>query len=143
MRGSSSPNPCGPSWQQVRPGDRVLIVRGASLHSTTDSQGSGREWLSSQLRSLGAQVELVGVYSRQCPAATPALQERLAAHCAARDLWLFSSSEAIAHLQQLLPRTGLEPPARWPPHPHRRHGTRRGLAMFWNVSLMWKVCLRR
>ena len=42
---------------QIRPGDRVLIVRGASLHSTTDSQGSGREWLSSQLRSLGAQVE--------------------------------------------------------------------------------------
>lgn len=88
---------------QIRPGDRVLIVRGASLHSTTDGQGSGREWLSSQLRSLGAQVELVGVYSRQCPAATPALKERLAAHCAARDLWLFSSSEAIAHLLQLCP----------------------------------------
>ena len=88
---------------QIHPGDRVLIVRGASAHSTGDSRGSGREWLSSQLRSQGAQVELVGVYSRQCPVATPALLERIAAHCAARDLWLFSSSEAIAHLLQLCP----------------------------------------
>jgi uroporphyrinogen-III synthase len=88
---------------QIQAGDRVLIVRGASAHSSKDPQGSGREWLARQLRQQGAAVELLGVYRRQCPAATPALLEAIAGHCRSRSLWLFSSSEAIGHLQQLCP----------------------------------------
>jgi uroporphyrinogen-III synthase len=88
---------------QVQPGDRVLIVRGASALAGSLPQGSGREWLAAQLRAAGAQVELVGVYGRQSPAATPALQARIAQLCADDVLWLFSSSEAIAHLRQIAP----------------------------------------
>lgn len=98
-------------WQQVAgqitAGDCVLIVRGASQSgsaTTAVAQGSGREWLAAQLRSQGASVELVGVYQRQPPALTTALQQHIAAHCQACSLWLFSSSEAIAHLQQLSPQ---------------------------------------
>lgn len=88
---------------QLQAGDRVLIVRGASTHSATDPQGSGREWLASQLRQQGVVVELLGVYTRQCPEATPGLLDSISAHCDARSLWLFSSSEAITHLQKLYP----------------------------------------
>ncbi|WP_370681235.1 uroporphyrinogen-III synthase [Comamonas sp. GB3 AK4-5] len=88
---------------QIQAHDQVLIVRGASAHSQADVQGSGREWLARQLRQQGAQVELVGVYARQCPAATPALLDAIASHCNTHNLWLFSSSEAVVHLQQLCP----------------------------------------
>lgn len=74
---------------QVRPGDRVLIVRGL---------GSGREWLAEQIRAAGGTVDFVAAYQRSAPKFTA---EQLAlAQAAAHDgsLWLFSSSEAIAHL---------------------------------------------
>ena len=104
-------------WQnvhdQVRAGDHVLIVRGASpagspaysgSASTTALQGAGRDWLAARLREAGAEVELLAVYERQLPAWTP-LQHDLARQAASDgSLWLFSSSEAVANLQQLLPR---------------------------------------
>lgn len=89
---------------QIRPGDRVLIVRGASQDAPGGPQGSGREWLAQQLRSQGASVDLLGVYARQCPAATPGLTAAIEASCQAASLWLFSSSEAIAHLRQIMPQ---------------------------------------
>lgn len=104
-------------WQnvhdQIRAGDRVLIVRGASpagspsysgSTSATALQGAGRDWLAARLREAGAEVELLAVYERQLPAWTP--QQHDLARQAASDgsLWLFSSSEAVANLQQLLPR---------------------------------------
>lgn len=89
---------------QIRPGDRVLIVRGASSQAPAGLQGSGREWLAQCLRTQGAQVDLLGVYARQCPAATAALTSAIAASCQAASLWLFSSSEAIAHLCQIMPQ---------------------------------------
>lgn len=62
----------------------------------------GRDWLIQRLRESGAQVDLLPVYRRGAPALTPAaLQEAIAAP----GLWLFSSSEAIANLQQLAPAT--------------------------------------
>lgn len=93
---------------QIRMHDRVLIVRGASQGvpsaPSLHVQGSGREWLSRQLQAQGAQVTLVGVYARQCPPATPALLTALTQHVQdPATVWLFSSSEAIAHLQQLMP----------------------------------------
>ncbi|WP_039049100.1 uroporphyrinogen-III synthase [Comamonas thiooxydans] len=105
-------------WQnvhgQVRPGDRVLIVRGTSPAtapvadnagmSIPSTQGAGRDWLATRLREAGAEVELLAVYERQLPVWTA--QQLDLARQAASDgsLWLFSSSEAVANLQQLLPQ---------------------------------------
>ncbi|MEX8191762.1 uroporphyrinogen-III synthase [Comamonas guangdongensis] len=99
-------------WQnvhaQIHPGDRVLIVRGASpapasVAPTISTQGAGRDWLAARLREAGAEVELLAVYERQLPQWTP--QQLELARQAASDgsLWLFSSSEAVANLQQILP----------------------------------------
>ena len=97
-------------WQsvqsQVRAGDRVLIVRGDSpapeIH-TPSTQGAGREWLAARLREAGAQVELLAVYQRLLPEWTPEQRDLARAAAADGSLWLFSSSEAVANLQQLLP----------------------------------------
>ncbi|MCO8250784.1 uroporphyrinogen-III synthase [Comamonas thiooxydans] len=105
-------------WQnvhgQVRTGDRVLIVRGTSPATAPvagnagmpipSTQGAGRDWLAARLREAGAEVELLAVYERQLPPWTA--QQLDLARQAASDgsLWLFSSSEAVANLQQLLPQ---------------------------------------
>jgi uroporphyrinogen-III synthase len=99
-------------WQQVhsqmQPGDRVLIVRGDSVApdgtSVLDNdQGVGREWLAEHLRQSGAQVDFVVAYQRGAPVWMPA--QRALARSAAMDgsIWLFSSAEALGHLQNLLP----------------------------------------
>lgn len=93
---------------QVRPGDKVLIVRGDSVApdgtSVLDNdQGVGREWLAERLRQSGAQVDFVVAYQRGAPVWTSA--QRALAQTAAMDgsVWLFSSAEALGHLQALLP----------------------------------------
>ncbi|WP_348756250.1 uroporphyrinogen-III synthase [uncultured Aquincola sp.] len=86
-------------WVQLRPrvqaGDRVLIVRG----------DGGRDWLADILRAHGAQVEFLQAYRRGAPRLSPAEQAQLQAALAdpAAHLWLFSSGEAIGHLQTLAP----------------------------------------
>lgn len=88
-------------WQrvrgQVRPGGRVLIVRGA------DGQGrpGGRDWLAQQLREAGLQVEVVASYCRTLPHWQPGQQAL--AHAAQGAWWLFSSSEAVSNLGLCLP----------------------------------------
>lgn len=84
---------------QVRPGDRVLLVRGAD---SAGESGSGRDWLADTFRSAGAQVQTVAAYVRVLPAMSDA-QLREAVSGAAGGAWLFSSSQAIANLQVLLP----------------------------------------
>jgi uroporphyrinogen-III synthase len=76
-------------WQ----GRRVLIVRGQGT-----AAAPGRDWLAQQLLAAGAQVDFVAVYQRRAPVFTAPQRQLLAA--AARDgsVWLFSSSEAVAHL---------------------------------------------
>ena len=92
---------------QIQPSDRVLIVRGSQNTDMATAQvrenGQGREWLAEQLREAGALIDYLAVYERRPPGLTPAA--RAIAQTAANDgtLWLFSSSEAIANLQQLLP----------------------------------------
>ncbi|RQO80032.1 uroporphyrinogen-III synthase [Acidovorax sp. FJL06] len=97
-------------WQQVgpqvRPGDRVLIVRGRSatpegVHENT--QGTGRDWLARQIEAAGGQVEFVVVYERGAPRFSA--DEVALAQQAAQDgsVWLLSSSEAVAHLAEALP----------------------------------------
>lgn len=87
---------------QVGPGDRVLVVRGASA-GEPPGPGQGRGWLAAQIHAAGGQVDFVVAYERGAPAFDA--QQQALARRAAHDgtLWLFSSSEAIAHLGQALP----------------------------------------
>ncbi len=95
-------------WQQVgpqlAPGDRVLIVRGHSGGVHDVQQGTGRDWLARQIESTGASVDFVVAYQRCAP--TFDAQQTALAQQAAHDgsLWLLSSSEAVAHLAEALPR---------------------------------------
>ncbi|MCW5257003.1 uroporphyrinogen-III synthase [Verminephrobacter aporrectodeae subsp. tuberculatae] len=94
-------------WQQVapqiRPGDRVLIVRGRSRGAEDAVQGTGRDWFACQIEAAGGQVECVVAYERSAPRLGAA--QRALAQQAAQDgsLWLLSSSEAVAHLAAALP----------------------------------------
>lgn len=91
-------------WQQVapqvRPGDRALIVRGGDAAGTS----SGRDWLADQLGAAGAYVDLVVAYRRQAPEFNDAQLQEAREAAAAGDVWLFSSSQAIAHLRSALPQ---------------------------------------
>lgn len=88
---------------QVRPGDRILIVRGrsAGVHET---QGSGRDWLARQIEAAGGHVDFVVAYERGAPqlSADDLALARQASHNGS--LWLLSSSEAVAHLVEALPQ---------------------------------------
>lgn len=92
---------------QVQPGQSVLIVRGNDAshegESPSDSRGAGRDWLGEQLKAQGAHVQWLAAYERRAPAWSAA--QRTAAQQAAQDgsVWLFSSSQAIGHLADLLP----------------------------------------
>lgn len=85
-------------WQ----GQRVLIVRGQSA-AAEPAGGAGRDWLARQLAAAGALPEFVAVYRRAAPQFSA--QQLVTLREAASDgsVWLFSSSEAVAHL----------PPADW------------------------------
>jgi uroporphyrinogen-III synthase len=90
-------------WLQVRsqvaPGSRVLVVRGGDA----EGAAAGRDWLAEQLHGAGAAVEIVVAYLRRAPVWSEA-QCQLARDAAGADsAWLFSSSQAIAHLRALLP----------------------------------------
>lgn len=77
-------------------GRRVLLLRGEG----------GRDWLADRLREQGAAPILsFHVYRRCCPVLLPDEQALLAHILAAPQdhVWLFSSAEAIGHLQSLAP----------------------------------------
>lgn len=81
----------GQDWR----GRRVLVVRGED----------GRDWLADQWQSRGARLEFVAAYRRRLPQPDDAqralLQQVLAAPSA--NAWVFSSSQAIDHLQAWVP----------------------------------------
>lgn len=99
-------------WQVVKtqalPHRRVLVVRGtsAAVDSETPNRprdGTGRNWLATQLGACGCSVEFLSVYARTLPdwsAEQLALARQASEH---GHVWLFSSSEAVRHLAQLLP----------------------------------------
>lgn len=87
------------------PGDCVLIVRGGD--STDPTQGTGRQWLAAQITACAANVQFAPVYERRPPSPTPELLARLRTIHAQSAVWLFSSSECISHLLDLLPATWL------------------------------------
>lgn len=83
---------------QVQPGKRVCIVRGGDAWG----QPAGRDWLARTLTDAGAQVDTVLAYRRLPPHADAAWRAGVQEAVAARDVWLFSSSEAVAHLREAL-----------------------------------------
>ena len=91
---------------QVRTGDRVLVVRGSDSESSPASatgRGNGREWLAQQLADAGAAVDFVVAYQRRMPDAARFDAAAVRAAVQAGDVWLFSSSAAVANLCALLP----------------------------------------
>ena len=99
-------------WQlvhtQVQPGDKVLIVRGNSLAAdgslaVENDSGVGRDWLAQHLLAAGAQVDFVVAYQRGAPIWAAAQREVAVVGATDRSVWLFSSAEALGHLQSLLP----------------------------------------
>ncbi len=91
-------------WQrvqpQIKPGKRVLILRGQDVGTPNAS----RDWLAKQIVSAGGQVELASAYQRSAPQwdadrCAAAVQLAAPAH-----VWVFSSAQAIGHLHQLLPQ---------------------------------------
>jgi uroporphyrinogen-III synthase len=77
--------------RQVRAADRVLIVRGGDAHG----QASGRDWLADHVVAAGGRVDTAVSYRRAAPQLG---EDERALATAADGVWLFSSSEAIAHL---------------------------------------------
>lgn len=103
-------------WQQVsgqiKPGERLLIVRGAgSDRPEFSANGSGRDWLATQLNGAGVSVEFCATYQRTRPRFTAAEVEKIE-HWINGDeaqgaIWLFSSSESITNLVAALPGRSL------------------------------------
>ncbi|MBC5768353.1 uroporphyrinogen-III synthase [Ramlibacter albus] len=85
--------------EQARAGSRVLIVRGGD----GDAEGRGRDWLAQQLERQGVAVETVASYVRAAPRWSQ-LECEQALALARSGVWLFSSSQAIANLRNLLPQ---------------------------------------
>lgn len=97
---------------QLRPGQRILIVRGASQDAPAPSSpesaghalaGHGRDWLIQQCLAAGAQVQACVAYERRAPASTPSSPGWIRTATGPGCVWLFSSSEALAHLNKLAP----------------------------------------
>jgi uroporphyrinogen-III synthase len=94
-------------WQhvrhQVRAQHSVLIVRGSD-GTDESAAGQGRDWLGQQLQALGVQVQWLAAYVRCVPEWNEA--QRQLAQAASHDgsVWLFSSSQALTHLVQRMPR---------------------------------------
>lgn len=81
---------------QIRPGSRLLLVRGGS--SAAQAGGAGRNWLAQQVLAAGGSIDFVVAYERRAAcldAAQLALVQRAASD---GTLWLLSSAEALAYL---------------------------------------------
>ena len=95
-------------WRVVQtnlgPDRPVLLLRGSDGDKPASAdEGIGRDWLIKQLEGAGIGVDNVAVYQRHVPVWDASQQAR--ARTAAQDgsIWLFSSSQSISHLAQLLP----------------------------------------
>ena len=97
---------------QLQAGQRLLIVRGLSrdgLDATPRPAaqaapvpglpGNGRDWLIHQCEDAGVQVQACVAYERRAPSLDALALSLLQAGTARGSVWLFSSSEAIDHLQ--------------------------------------------
>jgi uroporphyrinogen-III synthase len=91
---------------QVRAGSRILIVRGLSVgapHGASAAVGNGRDWLIRQCEAAGAWVDGCVAYERRPPVLGEGDAQRMLEATKVGSVWLFSSSEALAALQDLSP----------------------------------------
>ena len=88
---------------QIRPGRRVLIVRGANAQQTKG--GNGRDWLAAQIMAAGGEVEFVAAYERTGSRLASGGKDLAQRAASDGTLWFFSSSEAIQNLARELPQT--------------------------------------
>ena len=84
---------------RLQPGQRVLIVRGADARG----QLAGRDWLALRLQDAGLDVLQCAAYARRLPVWTDVRRGQAQTALAQGAWWLFSSSEAVRHLQVLWP----------------------------------------
>ena len=107
-------------------GRRALVVRGEE----------GRDWLAGTLRARGAEVEFLAAYRRSPPQCDDAGRAVLddALRDPAASLWLFSSSEAVAHLRALAPAADWSRSAAAASHPRIAQAAR--AAGFGRVDLV-------
>lgn len=91
-------------WSQVqtrvRPGWRVLIVRGntGASDEADAAKGVGRDWLAARLAEKAARVEFVVAYERRAPVLGANALALVQVAAADGSVWLFSSSEAVTNL---------------------------------------------
>ena len=86
---------------QVKSGDKVLIVRGRSV-DVKDAAGAamnGRPWLADQLTTSGVQIDFVVSYERSAPVFDAVELALMAQATMDKSVWLLSSSEALANLR--------------------------------------------
>lgn len=96
---------------QVRPGHRLLLVRGLSqtaadappTPATAGQQGHGRDWLAQRCQAQGGAVVYGVAYQRRAPVWDAARCAQALQALQDGSVWLLSSSEALAHLAALLP----------------------------------------
>jgi len=98
-------------WEQVHAqvgkGFRLLVVRGGRASPPlaplpAPSKGIGREWLAEQVESAGGSVDWLLAYQRAAPQWLDADYVQAARARDGGAIWLFSSSECVAHLQTLM-----------------------------------------
>jgi len=90
---------------QVLPGRRVLLVRGASEDGTPGGRssasavwpGSGRDWLLKRCQQAGMEVAVCVAYRRGAPRWSAEQRVLARAGLGEDSLWLISSSEALRH----------------------------------------------
>lgn len=143
-----SPNACSGQfdseglWRvvgaRVQPGWEVLIVRGGDdggagpLPDRDMSEGNGRDWLGRTLADAGAHVQAVMAYERIRPSWTG--EQCTLAQAAANDgsVWLFTSSQAVAHLLVQLPGQGWQRARAVATHPRIAQAARNaGFGVVW------------
>lgn len=103
---------------RLQPGQRVLIVRGADARG----QLAGRDWLALRLQAAGLEVLQCAAYARRLPVWTAVQQAQAQAALTQGAWWLFSSSEAVRHLQTLWPALPWERLQALATHPRIAHG---------------------
>lgn len=89
---------------QVRAGSRVLIVRGGDSQADAPTQGVGRDWFARHVQAAGGSVDFVVAYQRCAPAWSASQVQQARQAASDGSVWLFSSSEAVRHLQACLPQ---------------------------------------
>ena len=84
---------------QITSGKKVLILRGEDVGTASAS----RDWLAQQIDNAGGKVEIAIAYQRRPPVWGAAEKALALQHSRDGSVWVWSSSQALGHLLQLLP----------------------------------------